>query len=666
MSRVGRPSKNISPTRRRNVTTDRLPTESLLPLLYQKVLLRISWKNSSKGSSKKKKKKSKGKKSKSKKSHRKDSKRDFKREEGFYDKYKLKSTHRHSSSYAEDPFSSPLTSEADLPATSNKRYAGRDSRQFSPTFEDYSSPSSGRGIESRRADYLAAPAKLLIRLPAPVRSAPSSPLTPDFWQNDAPESTDYRYDPAFKADTTPLSEPSSIFPEPPQQVSPFISLSVSDSSPKVRIRKGASPAEGSSNLESKGEASDNSSQLPLSEHFTPLTASSPAPSPVPTTHIDFSLDSVAPVPEEDLASEPALSAQADPNTDAPTATETTPKPRAKKKRKALFRLNPLKRHNQAKGTPNENDLEFSKPAPKVMKELKGVISKLLETACKRDKYGVFLEPVNPEEVPDYHTVIKHPMDFGTMRANIEKSVYRDLDSFLSDFRLVCSNAMTYNDPSTVYYKLANRILELGLAAAEKERPYIIQDPAASEPLPKEEAVDVVGNPPVSNCPSPSVETPAAEPPMPQVAPLKKKFILRKATHGGRPPLDGSFDPCHFQPHKHACPNLPKLEPAWVSRKAPYVEGADYPAGFLHFGPFPTLKPEPAPTHGESSYLTWGDTAGVAYATSIATFVSGLGPEIQKLAGNRLNDISLHTYDIMKNTRRIVTASLAAKAKARST
>ncbi|RWV95950.1 hypothetical protein GW17_00041373, partial [Ensete ventricosum] len=35
--------------------------------------------------------------------------------------------------------------------------------------------------------------------------------------------------------------------------------------------------------------------------------------------------------------------------------------------------------------------------------------------CPNLIYGVFSEPVDLKELPDYHEVIEHPMDFATVR-----------------------------------------------------------------------------------------------------------------------------------------------------------------------------------------------------------------------------------------------------------
>lgn len=75
--------------------------------------------------------------------------------------------------------------------------------------------------------------------------------------------------------------------------------------------------------------------------------------------------------------------------------------------------------------------------------------------CRKDTHGVFSEPVDPEEVhlleyyltvlasityadnevslllqlPDYHDIIHHPMDFSTLRKKLDDAVYIDLEQF---------------------------------------------------------------------------------------------------------------------------------------------------------------------------------------------------------------------------------------------
>ena len=65
------------------------------------------------------------------------------------------------------------------------------------------------------------------------------------------------------------------------------------------------------------------------------------------------------------------------------------------------------------------------------------------------------------KVPDYLDIIRHPMDFGTMRRKVEGNEYTNLDQFEKDFYHVWHNATIYNQKDTIYYRAAVRIKEAG-------------------------------------------------------------------------------------------------------------------------------------------------------------------------------------------------------------
>ncbi|XP_053795730.1 bromodomain-containing protein 9 isoform X6 [Vidua chalybeata] len=79
------------------------------------------------------------------------------------------------------------------------------------------------------------------------------------------------------------------------------------------------------------------------------------------------------------------------------------------------------------------------------------------------------QPVTDAIAPGYSMIIKHPMDFGTMKEKIAANEYKSVTEFKADFKLMCDNAMTYNRPDTVYYKLAKKILHTGFKMMSKER-----------------------------------------------------------------------------------------------------------------------------------------------------------------------------------------------------
>lgn len=100
---------------------------------------------------------------------------------------------------------------------------------------------------------------------------------------------------------------------------------------------------------------------------------------------------------------------------------------------------------------------------------KKTLELILDKLQKKDRYSVYAEPVDPEELPDYHEVIEHPMDFATVRKKLGNGSYSTLQQFESDVFLICSNAMQYNGEDTVYYRQARSIQELARNKFQKLR-----------------------------------------------------------------------------------------------------------------------------------------------------------------------------------------------------
>ncbi|XP_020600026.1 bromodomain-containing protein 9-like isoform X2 [Phalaenopsis equestris] len=116
---------------------------------------------------------------------------------------------------------------------------------------------------------------------------------------------------------------------------------------------------------------------------------------------------------------------------------------------------------------------------------------ILDMLQKKDTYGVFSEPVDPEELPDYHEVIKHPMDFSTVRKKLSSGAYKNLEQFEKDVFLISSNAMRYNATDTIYYRQARSIQEL----AKKNFENLRQE---SDKEPESKTVVRRGRPPSKN------------------------------------------------------------------------------------------------------------------------------------------------------------------------
>ncbi|PPD75392.1 hypothetical protein GOBAR_DD27662 [Gossypium barbadense] len=107
----------------------------------------------------------------------------------------------------------------------------------------------------------------------------------------------------------------------------------------------------------------------------------------------------------------------------------------------------------------------------LMKQCEALLNRLMQ-----DNFGwVFNSPVDVVKlnIPDYFTVIKHPMDFGTVKKKITSGQYASPLDFAADVRLTLSNAMTYNPPGNDVHIMAetlSKYFEARWKAIEKKLP----------------------------------------------------------------------------------------------------------------------------------------------------------------------------------------------------
>ncbi|KAJ5239721.1 hypothetical protein N7468_004340 [Penicillium chermesinum] len=78
--------------------------------------------------------------------------------------------------------------------------------------------------------------------------------------------------------------------------------------------------------------------------------------------------------------------------------------------------------------------ELYEAAEKVLSELKAMT----------EHSTAFLTRVNKRDAPDYYTIIKHPMDLGTMTKKLKGLQYRSKQDFVDDLNLIWSNCLKYN------------------------------------------------------------------------------------------------------------------------------------------------------------------------------------------------------------------------------
>lgn len=100
--------------------------------------------------------------------------------------------------------------------------------------------------------------------------------------------------------------------------------------------------------------------------------------------------------------------------------------------------------------PKNKDLGFQ---PKNTKNKRKPEMKFCEEVLKELKHSkhwslnqYFLEPVDPValNIPTYHSVIKQPMDLGTMTAKLDSGEYESANAFKADFHLMVKNCTKFN------------------------------------------------------------------------------------------------------------------------------------------------------------------------------------------------------------------------------
>lgn len=86
-------------------------------------------------------------------------------------------------------------------------------------------------------------------------------------------------------------------------------------------------------------------------------------------------------------------------------------------------------------------------------------SNLLQRLMKHKHGWVFNEPVNAKllGLHDYHDIIKHPMDLGTIKSRLAQNFYKNPSEFAEDVRLTFRNAMTYNPKGQDVHVMAEQL-----------------------------------------------------------------------------------------------------------------------------------------------------------------------------------------------------------------
>ncbi|XP_020587702.1 transcription factor GTE4-like isoform X2 [Phalaenopsis equestris] len=127
------------------------------------------------------------------------------------------------------------------------------------------------------------------------------------------------------------------------------------------------------------------------------------------------------------------------------------------------RLPPLEQHGYKKHKVNGSKAiamgEMDRSAfTNAFNSCRDLLSKLM-----KHKHGwVFNVPVDVKKlnIPDYHSIIKRPMDLGTVNSRLDRNWYKSPGEFAEDVRLTFKNAMSYNPKGQDVHHMAEQLLNI--------------------------------------------------------------------------------------------------------------------------------------------------------------------------------------------------------------
>eukprot|EP00617_Octactis_speculum_P000637 CAMPEP_0185776368 /NCGR_PEP_ID=MMETSP1174-20130828/85401_1 /TAXON_ID=35687 /ORGANISM="Dictyocha speculum, Strain CCMP1381" /LENGTH=101 /DNA_ID=CAMNT_0028464281 /DNA_START=21 /DNA_END=326 /DNA_ORIENTATION=+ len=76
---------------------------------------------------------------------------------------------------------------------------------------------------------------------------------------------------------------------------------------------------------------------------------------------------------------------------------------------------------------------------------------------RHDASWPFREPVNTDEVGDYLSIIKDPIDLSLIKRRLDDEFYKSRDMLKADLIRMIENCKTYNGQRTVFFKEADRL-----------------------------------------------------------------------------------------------------------------------------------------------------------------------------------------------------------------
>ncbi|CAG8744893.1 16885_t:CDS:2, partial [Racocetra persica] len=257
---------------------------------------------------------------------------------------------------------------------------------------------------------------------------------------------------------------------------------------------------------------------------------------------------------------------------------------------------------------------------KKKKDLKTILTKLMDQFNKKDAYGFFLEPV---------------------------------DTTIEDFTLVCNNCKTYNAPETLYYKSADKLWQFGEKAIERERDSILLEEERMKAMVASAGTEIG---PRGNKPSGKRAVNVAQ----GVTSSRASSVSRSGRQvrkQRRGEARKQFAPDGSLIHNDPFALIPQPPPFGETPLLTVISSkTQRQARFEDYGPFATLGVDPpffTPADKEYIYNMFGDEKGYAYAKSLKAFVADMGEDMNVHVDKIIDNLTFGVHSLDRQVSRIL-------------
>ncbi|KAG6866481.1 hypothetical protein C0991_003999 [Blastosporella zonata] len=91
------------------------------------------------------------------------------------------------------------------------------------------------------------------------------------------------------------------------------------------------------------------------------------------------------------------------------------------------------------------------------KRFQAVIGMLHSQISQHRNGNIFHNPIKNSEAPDYHEIVKHPMDLKTIKMRVKDGSIANSQEYQRDIMLMFANAMMYNRPGSDVHTMADDV-----------------------------------------------------------------------------------------------------------------------------------------------------------------------------------------------------------------